>query len=58
MNLIITLIILCAIFYFFKTIVYIALELLSFVWGWIKGLGVLLMIVFVIAYILGWLSKS
>lgn len=54
MNTIIFLIVLCAIFYFFKTVLTIVWGIVSFVWGWIKALGYLLFLFIAAALILRW----
>ena len=52
MNFIIFLIVLCAIFYFFKTIFRIVGWVLSLAWDWIKSLGYLLFLFIVIVILL------
>lgn len=55
MNFIIFLIVLCAVFYFFKYSFKILWGIVSFVWGWIKSLGFLLFLFIAIALIMRWL---
>jgi len=52
LNFIILLIILCAVFYFFKSLAVIAWWIISFVWGIIKPLGFLLFLIVVIIWFL------
>lgn len=52
LNFIIFLIVLCAVFYFFKAIATIAWGIISFVWGIIKPLGFLLFLIVVVIWFL------